>query len=70
VAVGEASAHIDARKTQLNEATLTLCSDAVAAIMPHCKPGMGIQEVTGALSSEVEGSGRGDKGVGFWSLGV
>jgi hypothetical protein len=49
-AVGDASNHIDNRKSKLDETALKLCSDAVDAILPHCNP-MGIPEVTGACAA-------------------
>ena len=45
-AVGEASNEIENRKGKLDETTLKLCSEAVDAILPHCKTG--VPEVTGA----------------------
>ena len=60
-AVGEASNEIDNRKGKLDETTLKLCSEAVDAILPHCKTG--IPEVTGAWSSS-SGTNGGEKGGG------
>lgn len=61
-AVGEASSEIDNRKGKLDETTLKLCSEAVDAILPHCKTG--VPEVTGARAGALAACTPSDRGGG------